>query len=153
MPELAGRRVRFAVLHTERFTSPPRVIQEHYPVLVFDVDGHVDAEAQRAQLGAEVDRLETSGYAPMLPTNDPDDLSIDWCPDDATRRRLFAATAAMAAPTSYHARMTTGVLSLRAEDRRPRTGYPCARDEMPWQAPRWSDVAAPAALDGDGRAA
>lgn len=41
MPELANQRVCFAVLHIERFTKPPKVVIEHYPVLTFDTAGNL----------------------------------------------------------------------------------------------------------------
>ena len=44
MPELTSQLIRFAILHIERFTSPPRVALEHYPVLTFDAAGNLDLE-------------------------------------------------------------------------------------------------------------
>ena len=38
-PSLADHRIRFALFHVERFTSPPRVIVEHYPIIPFDAHG------------------------------------------------------------------------------------------------------------------
>lgn len=87
IPELATRRIRFALLHTERFTSPPRVVLEHYPVLTFDAHGNLDLDTQQAQLHAEVDRLEANDYAPIAPA-----ANTEWRPDPATRRLLLAAT-------------------------------------------------------------
>lgn len=46
MPELANQRIRFVVLHIERFSKPPRVALEHYPVLTFDAAGNLDLEHQ-----------------------------------------------------------------------------------------------------------
>jgi hypothetical protein len=93
MPELAGLRVRFALLHIERFTTPPHVVLEHYPVLTFDAEGNLDVQAQYEQLQADVDRLEANDYQPIAPTtHESPEPSSEWRPDPATRRRLVAAT-------------------------------------------------------------
>lgn len=89
MPELASQRVRFAILHIERFSKPPRVIVEYYPMLTFDADGNLDLELQYAQLHADVDHLEAIDYAP---TSEPSESESTWTPESTTRRRLIAAT-------------------------------------------------------------
>lgn len=92
MPELAGLRVRFASLHIERFTSPPRVVVEYYPMLTFDAAGNVDLDLQRQQLHAEVDHLEATDYAPTPAPGEPSESETTWTPDSTIRRRLIAAT-------------------------------------------------------------
>jgi hypothetical protein len=96
MPELANQRVRFAILHIERFTSPPRVALEYYPMLTFDADGNLDLDFQQQQLHAAVDQLEATDYAPA--TTEPDESATTWRPDPITRRRLIAATTPSYAP-------------------------------------------------------
>ena len=64
MPAFAGQRIRFAVFHTERFTSLPRIVLKHYSMLTFDADGRVDVTSQLAGLDAEVDHLEANDYVP-----------------------------------------------------------------------------------------
>jgi len=92
MPELANQCVRFAVLHIERFTKPPKVVIEHYPVLTFDTAGNLDLELQYVQLQADVDRLEATDRAPELVTTVQSEPDSTWHPDPTTRRRLIAAT-------------------------------------------------------------
>src|SRR5688572_23317618 len=86
--ELAGRRIRLAVLHIERFTSPPRVVIEYYPVLTFDSAGNIDLEHQYAQLQADVDRLEATRYSPTPTATEPHESETEWHPDAFTHRRL-----------------------------------------------------------------
>jgi hypothetical protein len=86
-PELAGQRVRFAILHIERFTSPPRVVVEHYPIIPFDAYGRIDLDAHQQQIQADVDLLESTDYSPTAP-------ATEWRPDPFTRRCLIAATRA-----------------------------------------------------------
>jgi hypothetical protein len=136
MPELANQRVRFAVLHIERFTSPPRVVVEYYPVLTFDAVGNLDLELQQQQLHAEVDRLESTNYVPAPPSTEPHESeAATWRPHAFTRRRLIAATT----PT-YRTRTTTG--SQPSQAREPRPKLPTAvLLEVPLggtsTAPRW----------------
>ena len=113
MPELAGQRVRAAMLHVERFTSPPRVVVEHYPVLIFAGDGQLDHEAHRAQLHADVDELERSGYA----DSPAGETETEWRPDPVTRGRLVAAT------NVYRRSSRARPLPCVAEERRPHTIY------------------------------
>jgi hypothetical protein len=129
MPELASQRIRFAVLHLERFTSPPRVVLEHYPVLTLDANGNLDLELHQQQLQADVDRLEATDYAPIQEITEPNDFATTWHPDPAIRRRLIAATT----PT-YQTRMKTCSQPSRAEESRPRLSYGRAQ----WTAPRYS---------------
>jgi hypothetical protein len=96
MPELAGQRVRFAVLHIERFSKPPHIVVDHYPLLTFDANGRVDLHAHHQQIQADVDHLEATGYAPML---EPRESESTWHPDLVTRRRLLAATNPIYAPS------------------------------------------------------
>lgn len=118
MPASAGQRVRFAVFHVERFTSPPRIVLEHYPVLTLDDRGHVDVVVQQAGLQAEVDALETADYAPKSKAATTDEPTTTWYPKPAIRRRLLDL---LRSSTSYRARMTRGSLPSRAEE--PRSTY------------------------------
>jgi hypothetical protein len=128
MPELAGQRVRFAILHIERFSRPPLVIIEHYPVLTFDATGNLDLELQYAQLQADVDHLEATNYAPMLA---PVESESTWHPDPTTRRRLIAATKPI-----YTTRMTTSSRPFQAEEPRSQATYGRAhRANLRWQSP------------------
>lgn len=92
IPALAGQRVRFALLHIERFTSPPRVVVEPYPVLTFDAAGNIDLELQQQQLHTDVDHLEATDYAPTPAPNEPSESETTWTPDSTTLRRRIAAT-------------------------------------------------------------
>ena len=94
MPEFADRRIRFAVLHVERLTWPPKVVLDYYPMAHFDADGHVDEFLHWQQLQAEVDQLEAHDYAPdRIPGFTVAESSTSWQPDPFTRRKLLAAIA------------------------------------------------------------
>lgn len=88
-PELANHRIRFALFHIERFTSPPRVVLEHYPIIPFDAHGRIDLLTHQQQLQADVDLLESTDYVPPHPAP-----ATEWRPDPFTRRYLIAATRA-----------------------------------------------------------
>jgi hypothetical protein len=85
--QLTGQHIRFAILHIERFTSPPRVALEHYPIIPFDACGRIDLTAHQEQLHTDVDLLESTDYAPLEPA-----ATTEWRPDPFTRRYLIAAT-------------------------------------------------------------
>jgi hypothetical protein len=142
IPELAGQRVRFAILHIERFTSPPRAVVEHYPVLTFDTDGNLDLELQQQQLHAEVDRLEATNYVPAPTITEPHETATEWRPDPFTRRRLIAATT----PT-YRTRTTTGSQPSQAREPRPQATY----GHAPRSTARWhidgASLASPATIE------
>jgi hypothetical protein len=89
-PQLTNQRIRFALLHIERFTSPPRVVLEHYPIIPFDAHGRIDLDAVQQQLQAAVDLLESTDYAPTETAS----AAAEWHPDPFTRRYLIAATRA-----------------------------------------------------------
>lgn len=123
VPAFAGQRVRFAVFHIERFTSPPRIVLEHYPMLTIDADGRVDVTSQLAELDAEVEHLEANDYVPTpaaAPNAHDDPNTTAWHPDDAIHRRLLAA---LAPSTSYRSRMRSHALPSKAEEPRPRAAY------------------------------
>ncbi len=88
-PSLANHRIRFALFHIERFTSPPRVVLEHYPIIPFDAHGRIDIAAHQHQLATDVDLLESTNYTPPHPAS-----ATEWRPDLFTRRYLIAATRA-----------------------------------------------------------
>lgn len=88
-PQLANRLIRFAVFYIERFTSPPRVIVEHYSIIPSDAHGRIDLHAHDQQLQADVDYLESTDYAPTETA-----ATTEWRPDPFTRRYLIAATRA-----------------------------------------------------------
>lgn len=90
LPRMAGHVVRFALFHVERFTSPPRIVLEHYPMLPLDAHGRLDPRLHYAALQAEVDRLEATDYA-VLESPVPADPATTWIPDPVTQRRLLAA--------------------------------------------------------------
>lgn len=124
VPAFAGQRVRFAVFHTEPFTSPPRVVLEHYPALTLDADGRVDVTSQQAGLDAEADHLEANDYVPTptgaLNARDDPTTTTTWHPDDTTHRRLLAA---LVPAMSYRSRIRLHALPSQAEEPRPRAGY------------------------------
>lgn len=136
MLAFAGQRVRFAVFHSERFTSPPRIVLEHYPMLTLDADGRVDVASQLAGLDAEVDHLEANDYMPTLaaaPNAHDDPTTTTWHPDTTTHRRLLAA---LVSSTSYRSRMRSHALPSQAEEPRSRAGYGQAGVRVTrWRAP------------------
>lgn len=89
MPELSGQRVRFALLHIERFSMPPRVVVEHLPRAHLDTQGNLDLEHQYAQLQADADNLERTNYVAEPASTEAEST---WRPDPTTRRRLIVAT-------------------------------------------------------------
>jgi hypothetical protein len=129
MPVLAGQRIRFAVFHTERFTSPPRIVLEHYPFLTLDDRGHVDVMAQHTGLQAEVDALEDHDYAPTPTRAAAEEPATTWDPTPAIRRRLLAL---LGTSTSYRARMNAGAGTPRVEE--PRPTYRKAPGGVQWRA-------------------
>lgn len=89
IPELAHQRARFAILHTERFTTPPRILLEQYLVLPLNASGSLDPCAHQAQLTAEADHLEAADFHPTTRSRPPD--LTTWWPDLFTRHRLLTA--------------------------------------------------------------
>lgn len=95
LPTMAGHRVRFAVFHVERFTSPPRIVVEYFPYLPLDAHGHLDQPHHSEALQADVDALEAPDETPPK-SSDP---ATSWSPDALTRRRLLNALRDLRRPT------------------------------------------------------
>ena len=92
LPQLAGHRIRFAVIHTERFIPNLHPLYEDYPILPIDAQGQVDRTGEYERLQVEVDRLEARNYRPdPSPSDNLIEPAKTWTPDPFTRRRLLLA--------------------------------------------------------------